>query len=457
MAAIDADLIRGVTDRIVVDRVQVVGGILQIEYRDESNVRQTLDYLPSTGGSSNYFPIPDGDVGGTANAITLTTGESLSAYANGQMFFFNSSSSNTGAVTVNVDGIGTRPVNRSSGQGSGEELVGAEITANDPILFVYGTQFNAFYMIPGHIGTAAQRNVGDSEHQLPVLQSDDSLTAAHIAPGGSDGDLLVRTATGKEWRIGGLDDLRVIPTYADLPTPSAATEGIFYYIESDKDIFVTESITEYGVGQVGSFDELTQTHVQVFDNQPQPAAQYADQYIYAENLRHFYVGETAAPYDWFQVSSLAALQALRSVNTYDVNFMGQTPSDPLALARIPTIFGQTDYFYVNTSNNTIRRLDLSSYSPAVTPATIYEWVFAVAQVIPNPPGVTSGTSLAYMQFDGVNYRIGDLVGFTTTYRDQYTVADYAAATRATDGRPNGRQRHSDRERTGPIAEFVFLR
>ena len=31
---LDADLIRGVTDRIVIDRVQVVGGtILQIEYR----------------------------------------------------------------------------------------------------------------------------------------------------------------------------------------------------------------------------------------------------------------------------------------------------------------------------------------------------------------------------------------------------------------------------------------
>ena len=167
------------------------------------------------------------------------------------MFFFNSNAANTGATTVDVDGIGARAVNRSSGQGSSQALQGGEITNADPVMVVYSTEFNEFQFLPLHIGTAAQRNVGNSEHQLPVLQSDDSLTAAHIAPGGSAGDLLVRTNTGKEWQVSDLDDLRVVATYADLPAPSAATEGIFYYIEATKDIFITEPVTEFGVPQLG--------------------------------------------------------------------------------------------------------------------------------------------------------------------------------------------------------------
>ena len=152
-----------------------------VVWQDSAGVEQTGTLSLGSGGG-NYYPIPDSDVGGTGNAITLTTGQSLSAYANGQMFFFNSNAANTGATTVDVDGIGARAVNRSSGQGSSQALQGGEITNADPVMVVYSTEFNEFQFLPLHIGTAAQRNVGNSEHQLPVLQSDDSLTAAHIAP-----------------------------------------------------------------------------------------------------------------------------------------------------------------------------------------------------------------------------------------------------------------------------------
>ena len=63
-------------------------------------------------GDTNYYPIPDADVGGTADAITLTSGQSLSAYVNGMMFFFASNFANTGAVTVDVDGIGTMEIGK---------------------------------------------------------------------------------------------------------------------------------------------------------------------------------------------------------------------------------------------------------------------------------------------------------------------------------------------------------
>lgn len=44
--------------------------------------------------------------GGTADAITLTTGQSLSSVPTGMKFRFKSTNANTGSATINVDGIG---------------------------------------------------------------------------------------------------------------------------------------------------------------------------------------------------------------------------------------------------------------------------------------------------------------------------------------------------------------
>ena len=52
------------------------------------------------------YAIPDADVGGTANAITLSTGDSLANVPWGTYIFFRAELSNTGSVTVDVDGIG---------------------------------------------------------------------------------------------------------------------------------------------------------------------------------------------------------------------------------------------------------------------------------------------------------------------------------------------------------------
>ena len=129
------------------------------------------------------------DVTGTGDAIVLTSGQSLSSYTNGLMVYFNSFAANTGAVTIDLDGIGTRRFLGSSGRGTGADLLANAITDADPLLAVYDADFDQFYMIPGHQGTAAQRNVGDSEHDVAVLQADDSFLASHLAPGGNAGDL----------------------------------------------------------------------------------------------------------------------------------------------------------------------------------------------------------------------------------------------------------------------------
>ena len=368
---IDADLLRGVTGAVAIESISESGGTLTVVYRDTANAQQTIAF--AGGSSSNYYPIPDADVGGTGDAITLTTGQSLSAYTNGLMLYFNSFAANTGAVTIDLDGIGPRRFLGSSGRGTGADLLANAITDADPLLAVYDADFDQFYMIPGHQGTAAQRNVGDAEHDVAVLQSDDSFLASHLAPGGIAGDLMVRTNTGKEWQTSDLDDLRVIATYADLPAPSSSTEGIFYYIESTKDIFITEPVTEYGVPQLGSFDVITiDPTFLIYDIRPPADFTTSGQTAYAENRRHFYLCNTSAPYRWSQRTPTQTLNAYRSDNSFTVNFIGQYGSDAEALDHIPTINPNTDYFYIDVNgtqnySGSLKRLDLSSFAAAVTP------------------------------------------------------------------------------------------
>ena len=151
-------------------KIRIADEGIQEVHLDATNTPTDGQVLSSVGGgqfawansvgTQLYFPVPDSGVGGTANAITLTSGDSLSSYANGQRFFFSANSNNTGAVTVNVDGIAAISVQRSSGTGSSQALTGGEITADDPITVVYGSDDNAFYLLPDLQGTAARRNVG---------------------------------------------------------------------------------------------------------------------------------------------------------------------------------------------------------------------------------------------------------------------------------------------------------
>lgn len=71
----------------------------------------------------NY--VSGGTVGGSANAITLTNSTPVTAYANGNGYSFVATSTNTGATTLNVDGLGAVSVVKGSSLSalSGGEIV----------------------------------------------------------------------------------------------------------------------------------------------------------------------------------------------------------------------------------------------------------------------------------------------------------------------------------------------
>ncbi len=81
------------------------------------------------------------NIGGTANAITLTSeaGLAITAYVAGQVFYFKADASNTASVTVNIDGVGTKTIKRFDGA---TDLMTDDIRAGSVVQIKYdGTNF----------------------------------------------------------------------------------------------------------------------------------------------------------------------------------------------------------------------------------------------------------------------------------------------------------------------------
>lgn len=78
-----------------------------------------------TGTTTGFgFTYPCGISGGTANALLLTSTPTVTSYGLGQEFIFSALNTNTGATTVNIDGIGVTYI-----QLNGQALTGGEILA----------------------------------------------------------------------------------------------------------------------------------------------------------------------------------------------------------------------------------------------------------------------------------------------------------------------------------------
>lgn len=80
-------------------------------------------------------------VGG--DTITGTTDAALSAYTAGQQFVFAAESVNTGAVTLNIDGVGAKAIVKDVTRA----LVASDITANQEVIVIYNATNDNFDMV----------------------------------------------------------------------------------------------------------------------------------------------------------------------------------------------------------------------------------------------------------------------------------------------------------------------
>jgi hypothetical protein len=96
-----------------------------------------------------------GTVGGTADAITLTTASTYQALENGLTLAFKAGSANTGAATINVDSLGAKAIRRIGDSA----LSAGDIAANGVYLLRYDTAYNgaagAWILLNSGSGTAA--------------------------------------------------------------------------------------------------------------------------------------------------------------------------------------------------------------------------------------------------------------------------------------------------------------
>ncbi len=118
-----------------------------------------------------------GTVGGTADAITLTTASTYQALENGLIVTFKAGSANTGAATINVDSLGAKAIRRIGDSA----LSAGDIAANGVYLLRYDTTYNgaagawillnsgSVYFPTGHLyGLTLSNNGTDATNDIDI-------------------------------------------------------------------------------------------------------------------------------------------------------------------------------------------------------------------------------------------------------------------------------------------------
>lgn len=133
-----------------------------------------------------------GNVSGT-NTITADATPAITAYAAGQIFAFLAPNNTTGAVTLNVNGVGAIAIQKSR-----TALVSGDILQNDVIFVVYdGTQFQM--ISPPRVPVIADKAIplsklaDGTDGQIITWDSNGEITA--VGPG-SSGQVLTSNGAG---------------------------------------------------------------------------------------------------------------------------------------------------------------------------------------------------------------------------------------------------------------------
>ena len=203
---------------------------------------------PTPTPTTLRYTITNANVGGTADAITLTTGDLLAEVPWGTYFFFHAQLNNTGPVTVSVDGLAAEQLELGDGAGAVTNLVADDLRATFPYILIKNADAS-FAVFPPNLGRAAWHNTGTGEGDVALLGSGGLFNSGRLADSGATGQLLTRTATGQEWasnvaqsrwviedgNVGGTNDaltlttgdsLTVIPEGADFVFRSLTTPNV---------------------------------------------------------------------------------------------------------------------------------------------------------------------------------------------------------------------------------------
>ncbi|OAK66070.1 hypothetical protein A3K87_09905 [Variovorax paradoxus] len=110
---------------------------------------------------------------GAANACVLTYAPAIAALTDGMVLWFKAAAANTGATTLNVNGLGAKPI-----VGGGQvALQGGEIIANGKCMVVYSTTLSSFVLIEC---TGAALQVASSTQSGHAVQRNQATIGATV-------------------------------------------------------------------------------------------------------------------------------------------------------------------------------------------------------------------------------------------------------------------------------------
>ena len=367
---------------IVIDRVHVVGtNILQIEYRDENNVRQTLDWIREAAVQNVWKAATvTWDDANTRLHATFDGGTP----ADGDLVFLTMPSDITaggGVVTVTIDGGPNLDARDVENINLGKD----QLDPNDVYpVHLDGTTARFFSII--RMNVQAKRIRSDVEAGDYLLTERNDRTQRVLSS-----SLLTYINSN----VAG-NNLHLIATPSDLPMPSASQVNQWYFAESADTLFVGVIFTRNREDPVGTFNNVpTRMNFGVVHALPDPESGVAEigEILYGIDLHGWHELQTYGSginlrFHWVWITPQSALADSRTANTQNVVFIGEAASDDEAIRHIQNGMAANDYFYVNVDTRRTRRLDFSTYVLPVEPETLYQFEALGAQ-----PSAESGEVL----------------------------------------------------------------
>ena len=161
----------------------------------------------------------------------------------------------------------------------------------------------------------------------------------------------------------------IIDATGGLPQPTLALVGTVAIDLNTLKLYVCINRPEHTTAQVGTFADIpARDNFEIVFDRTTTAA-IVNEFIWSVHGEHFFVGTTVAPgrVEWLGDTADDALAGSLVNSANDVHFLGPQPSDAAALALIPSLLADTEYFYVRAvagELDTIRRLDNTTYTAA---------------------------------------------------------------------------------------------
>lgn len=167
--------------------------------------------------------------GGSANAYTFTSdtaGTISTAYAAGMAFVFKANHSNTGASTLNVDGVGAKSIKKGGAQAA---LVANDIASGGVYFAAYEASGDCFLLLNPESG------------QITAQALDATLTALAAVSWASGTEALTLTAADTITKVA-LAHGTYTPTATSVSNVAASTPGVASYLRVGSSVTVSGEV-----------------------------------------------------------------------------------------------------------------------------------------------------------------------------------------------------------------------